>query len=130
MAKVDMIKLTRNDLERVIDLLQEIVTYKAKSLTPANWAQFESEYLPKVITAIKNNSFKVVDSNNNILTWLIDNAVHSRRVVDGIPKRDWIPLIDIERFQNTLSMLRAASRGHTAYHTYATNNNKFNDLFQ
>jgi hypothetical protein len=130
MAKVDMIKLTRNDLERVIDLLQEIVTYKAKSLTPENWAVFETQYLPKVITAIKNNSFKVVDSNNNILTWLIDNAVHSRRVVDGIPKRDWIPLIDIERFQNTLSMLRAASRGHTAYHTYATNNNKFDDLFQ
>jgi hypothetical protein len=130
MAKVDFVKLTSNDLERSIDLLQVVVNYKAKSLTPANWAIFESEYLPKAITAIKNNSFKVADPTNSIVTWLIDQAVHSRLVVDGIAKKDWIPLIDIERFQNTLSMLRAASRGHTSYHTYATTNNKFGDLFQ
>jgi hypothetical protein len=130
MAKVDFIKLTNRDLERVIDLLQEVVTYKAKSLTPANWASFETDYLPKAITAIKENSFKVVDPHNSIITWLLDQAVHSRLVVDGLPKKDWIPLIDIERFQNTLSMLRAAAKGHTSYHTYATTNNKFDDLFQ
>lgn len=130
MAKVDFIKLTPNDLERVIDLLQDIVDYKAKSLTPANWAVFENQYLPKAIDAIKDNSFKVVDPTNSIVSWLIDQAVHSRKVVDGIPKRDWIPLIDIERCQNTLSMLRAASKGHISYHTYAITNNKFGDLFQ
>jgi hypothetical protein len=130
MARVDFIKLTNSDLERVIDLLQEIVTYKSKSLTLANWAAFETDYLPKAIAAIRDNSFKVVDPHNSIVTWIIDQAVHSRLVVDGIPKRDWIPLIDIERFQNTLSMLRAAAKGHTAYHTYATTNNKFGDLFQ
>lgn len=130
MAKVDYIKLTSNDLERVIDLLQEVVTYKAKSLTPENWAVFESQYLPKAITAIRENSFKVVDPTNNIFAWILDQAVHSRRVVEGIPKKDWIPLIDIERCQNTLSMLRAAAKGHTSYHTYATTNNKFGDLFQ
>ena len=70
MAKVDYIKLTNSDLERVIDLLQEIVSYKAKSLTRENWAVFETEYLPKAITAIRDNSFKVVDSNNNIFTWI------------------------------------------------------------
>jgi hypothetical protein len=130
MARVDFIKLTNSDLERVIDLLQEIVTYKARSLTPANWASFETDYLPKAITAIRENSFKVVDPHNSIIVWLIDQAVHSRLVVDGLPKKDWIPLIDIDRFQNTLSMLRAASRGHVSYHTYATTNNKFDDLFQ
>lgn len=130
MAKVDFIKLTASDLERVIDLLQEIVTYKTHSLTPTNWDVFESQYLPKAITAIQQNSFKVVDPHNSIVTWLIDNAVHSRKVVEGIPKRDWIPLIDIERYQNTLSMLRAAAKGHTSYHTYGITNNKFGDLFQ
>lgn len=130
MAKVDYIKLTNSDLERVIDLLQEIVLYKAKSLTRENWAIFEKDYLPKAITAIRENSFKVVDPHNSIITWIIDNAVHSRLVVDGIPKKDLVPLIDIERFQVTLSMLRAASKGHTSYHTYATTNNKFGDLFQ
>jgi len=130
MAKVDYIKLTNNDLDRLIDLMQAVIDYKSKSLTRENWAVFETDYLPKVITAIKDNSFKVVDSNNNIFSWIIDNAAHSRLVVDGIPKKDWIPLIDIERFQNTLSMLRAASKGHTSYHTHVTTNNKFGDLFQ
>jgi hypothetical protein len=130
MAKVDYVKLTRNDLERVIDLLQEIVTYKSKSLTQANWASFETDYLPKAIAAIRENSFKVADPHNSIITWIIDQAVHSRLVVDGIPKKDWIPLIDIDRFQVTLGMLRAASKGHISYHTYATTNNKFGDLFQ
>jgi hypothetical protein len=110
--------------------MQAVVDYKAKSLTRENWAAFETDYLPKVITAIKDNSFKVVDSNNNIFSWIIDNAVHSRLVVDGIPKKDLVPLIDIERFQVTLRMLRAAAKGHTSYHTYATTNNKFGDLFQ
>jgi hypothetical protein len=130
MAKVDYIKLTNSDLERVIDLLQEIVTYKAKSLTRENWTVFETDYLPKAITAIRENSFKVADPHNSIITWIIDQAVHSRLVIDGIPKKDLVPLIDIERFQVTLSMLRAASKGHTSYHTYATTNNKFGDLFQ
>jgi hypothetical protein len=130
MAKIDYIKLTTSDLERVIDLLQEVVTYKSKSLSATNWAAFETDYLPKAITAIRENSFKVVDPHNSIIVWLIDQAVHSRLVVDGIPKRDWIPLIDIERYQVTLSMLRAAAKGHTSYHTYATSNNRFDDLFQ
>jgi hypothetical protein len=130
MARVDFIKLTNSDLERVIDLLQEVVTYKSKSLTQANWSSFETDYLPKAITAIRENSFKVVDPHNSIIVWLIDQAVHSRLVVEGIPKKDLVPLIDIERFQNTLSMLRAASKGHTSYHTYSTTNNKFGDLFQ
>ena len=130
MAQVDYIKLTPQHLDRLIDLLEEIVMFKSKSLTAENWAVFESQYLPKAVRAIKDNSFKVVDSNNNIFTWIIDNAVHSRLVVDGLPKKDWIPLADIERFQITLSMLRAASRGHTSYHTYAATNNRFGDLFQ
>ena len=130
MAKVDYIKLTPSDLDRVINLLEEVVTYKAKSLTAANWAQFESQYLPKIITAIKENRFKVVDPHNSIISWLIDQAVNSRRGVSGLPKQSWIPLIDIERYQNTLSMLRAASKGHTSYHTYASNNTTYQDLFQ
>ena len=130
MAKVDMIKLTPSDLERVIDLLQEIIFYKSRSLTPTNWIQFETEYLPKAVVAIRENSFKVVDPYNNIFSWLIDQAAHSKRVVDGLGKKDWIPLIDIERYQVTLSMLRAASKGHISYHTYGTTNNKFDDLFQ
>jgi hypothetical protein len=130
MAKVEFVKLTKSDLEKVIDLLQAIVDYKAKSLTAANWARFESEYLPKAIDAIRHNNFKVVDPSNSIISWLIDQAVHSRRILDGVPKKDWILLVDIESVQETLAMLRAASRGQMSYNIYASNNTTYQDLFQ
>lgn len=127
---MEYVTLKQTHLDQLIDTLQMAVDYKAKSLSPKNWEIFNTEYLPKAVSAIGENKFKIADVHNNMLTWVIDNIVHSRKVVEGLPKKDWIPLIDIEQVQNTLSMLRAASRGHTAYHTYATNNNKFNDLFQ
>ena len=126
----EYVKLSQRHLDQLIDSLQLAVDYKAKSLSPANWAQFNSEYLPKAIAAIRDNSFKVADAHNNILTWVIDQLVHSRKVVEGLPKKDWIPLIDIESVQDTLSMLRAASRGQMSYNIYASNNTTYQDLFQ
>ena len=126
----EYVKLTPQHLDRLIDLLQECVDYKAKSLTSNNWEQFQSEYLPKAIKALRENNFKVADTHNNILTWILDQAVHSRRVLDGVPKKDWVPLIDIESIQETLSMLRAASRGQMSYNIYASNNTTYKDLFQ
>ena len=126
----EYVKLSQRHLDQLIDTLQLAVDYKAKSLSPANWATFNSEYLPKAIAAIRDNSFKVADAHNNILTWVIDQLVHSRKVVEGLPKKDWIPLIDIESVQDTLSMLRAASRGQMSYNIYASNNTTYQDLFQ
>ena len=126
----EYVKLSQIHLDQLIDTLQLAVDYKAKSLSKSNWETFESNYLPKAVVAIKENKFKVADVHNNILTWVIDNIVHSRKVVEGLPKKDWIPLIDIESVQNTLSMLRAASKGQTIYNIYASNNTTYKDLFQ
>lgn len=126
----EFVKLKQIHLDQLIDTLQMAVDYKAKSLSPSNWATFNTEYLPKAIDAIRQNSFKVADAHNNILTWIIDNIVHSRKVVEGLPKKDWIPLIDIESVQLALSMLRAASRGQMSYNIYASNNTTYQDLFQ
>ena len=126
----DYVKLSQIHLDQLIDTLQLAVDYKAKSLSKSNWETFASDYLPKAISAIKENKFKVADVHNNILTWVVDNIVHSRKVVEGLPKKDWIPLIDIESVQSTLSMLRAASRGQMSYNIYASNNTTYQDLFQ
>jgi hypothetical protein len=126
----DYVKLSQIHLDQLIDTLQLAVDYKAKSLSKSNWETFASDYLPKAISAIKENKFKVADVHNNILTWVVDNIVPSRKVVEGLPKKDWIPLIDIESVQSTLSMLRAASRGQMSYNIYASNNTTYQDLFQ
>lgn len=126
----EYVKLNQLHLDQLIDTLQMAVDYKAKSLSAQNWESFNTDYLPKAITAIKDNSFKVADVHNNILTWVVDNIVHSRKVVEGLPKKDWIPLIDIESVQETLSMLRAASRGQMSYNIYASSNTTYQNLFQ
>ena len=126
----EFVKLKQIHLDQLIDTLQLAVDYKAKSLSPANWATFNTEYFPKAIDAIRNNSFKVANVHDSILTWIIDQIVHSRRILDGVPKKDWIPLVDIESVQETLAMLRAASRGQMSYNIYASNNSTYQDLFQ
>jgi hypothetical protein len=126
--KVDYVELSPRDLELLIDVVQMVVDYKFRSLMPHNWTEFESTYLPKLVDQISRNQFKVVDANNNTMIWLIDNIVHSRKVVEGIPKRDWIPLADIDRVQECLTMLRSASRGPVSYKTSKAGQ-QFTNLF-
>ena len=127
---MEYVTLKQIHLDQLIDTLQMAVDYKAKSLSPKNWEIFNTEYLPKAVSAISENKFKIADVHNNMLTWVVDNIVHSRKVVEGLPKKDWIPLIDIEQVQNTLSMLRAASKGQMSYNIFASNNTTYRDLFQ
>ena len=115
--KTEYVKLTAHDLNLLIDVCQMVIDYKYRSLTRHNWQVFEDTYLPKLLTAIKDNQFKVVDSHNNILVWIIDNIAHSAKVVDGLPKKSWIPLVDLERVQECLGALRRASRGQVSYNT-------------
>ena len=126
--KTEYVKLTAHDLNLLIDVCQMVVDYKYRSLTKTNWTEFELKYLPKLLTAIKDNQFKVVDSQNNILIWIIDQISHSAKVVDGLAKRDWIPLVDLERVQECLGVLRRASRGQTSYNTSKLGH-QFNNLF-
>jgi hypothetical protein len=125
---VEYVKLTNTHREILIEVLQLVVDYKHRSLTPGNWSEFESRYLPKAIEAVSDNKFKVVDPHNGIIPWLIDNIIHSKRVVAGIPKRDWIPLVDLDLVQECLSFLRHAQRGQTSY-TTNTAQNTYGNLF-
>jgi len=113
--KVDYVELSPRDLELLIDVVQMVVDYKFRSLMKHNWCEFETQYLPKLVDQISKNQFKVVDSTDNTFVWIIDQVIHSRRVVDGIPKRDWIPLCDLDSVQECLTALRAASRGPVSY---------------
>ncbi len=126
--RVDYVELSPRDLELLIDVVQMVVDYKFRSLMKHNWTEFESTYLPKLVDQISRNQFKVVDSTDNTFVWIIDQVVHSRRVVDGIPKRDWIPLADLDPVQECLTMLRSASRGPTSYKTSRAGQ-QFTNLF-
>jgi len=126
--QVEYVKLNIRDLNLLVEILQWVIDYKYHSLAPHNWELFESKYLKQAIDAIHDNQFKVVDTHNSILIWFIDQIIHSRRYVEGIPKKDWIPLVDFDATQQCLTMLRAASKGQVSYNTY-NQGNRFTDLF-
>lgn len=125
---VEYVTLRPTHLELLIDVFQEVIEFKHRALSRHNWIVFERDYLPSVIQSIHDNKFKVVTSADSIFVWMLDQIIHSRRVVEGVPRRDWIPLIDFERTQQCLSMLRAAKSGIESYKRY-TATNKFDDLF-
>lgn len=125
---VEYVKLTSRDINLLVEILQNVVDYKYHSLAKHNWEVFESKYLKQVIDYIQANEFKVVSRHDNIFVWIIDQIVHSRKVVKGLKKQDWIPLVDFELTQECLRMLRAASRGQVSYNLYCQGT-KFNDLF-
>jgi hypothetical protein len=125
---VEYVTLRPTHLELLIDTFQEVIEYKYRALSKHNWIIFERDYLPSVIQSIHDNRFKVVTASDNIFLWIIDNIIHSRRIVEGIPRRDWIPLADFERTQTCLAVLRAARMGQDSYNRYSATN-KFSDLF-
>jgi hypothetical protein len=125
---VEYVTLRPTHLELLIDVFQEVIEYKYRALSRHNWTIFERDYLPSVIQSIHDNKFKVVTSADSMFVWIIDQIIHSKKIVDGVPKRDWIPLIDFERTQRCLGVLRAARFGSNSYARY-TATNTFTDLF-
>lgn len=112
---VEHVKLSATDLDVLIDITQKFVDYKFRALSRTNWNTFEKDYLPPLIGYFKQNQFKVVTASDNIFVWIIDQIVWSRVVLDGVPRRDWIPLADTDLGARALAICRSASRGQEAY---------------
>ena len=112
---VEHVKLSATDLDVLIDITQAVSDYKCRALSPINKQMFLEKYLPRLIQSFQSNSFKIADRNNSQLTWLIDQICNSRVILDGVPRRDWIPLADTELGARALAISRNASRGQEAY---------------
>lgn len=112
---VEYIKLTQRDLDLLIDVFQQVVDFKYRNLAPENWAMFEREYLPRAIDALGNNSFKIANSQKNILKWFSNQIDNSRVVQSGTNTRSWPPLSSRPEVQRCLVMLHRASQGQEVY---------------
>ncbi len=127
--QAEYVKLKNIDLEILIKISQQVIDYKIKALNKTNWQIFERDYLPKLVNAFHNNSFKVVDVHNNILSWLIDQICHSRVIIPGTKHTEGVPLCDTELGQAAIEICRHASKGQISYDQFRSTNN-FHDLFQ
>lgn len=125
---MENVKLTPRDLELLIDCCQMVLDYKARTLSKTAWSVFESEYLPSLVQSLKENSFRVASTQDNIFVWMIDQICHSRRLVEGVKPTECIPLADTGIGETVLEFLRAASKGQTSYNSLKLNQ-QFTKLF-
>lgn len=126
---VQYVRLRSTDLERLIEISQMICDFKFRTLTRSNWTAFETEYLPKLVSYISENRFKVVTASDNIFVWIIDQICHSRRLTSGVRPRDGVLLADTELGEEVLRFCRAARMGQEPYDRLH-DKNQFNNLFQ
>ena len=125
---MEYVKLRPKDLNVLIDITQEIIDYKYKALSKSNWIIFERDYLPSLIKAFKENQFKIIISDDNILVWFVDQMVWSRRISPGVPLKEGVPLIDTELGERASEICRAARRGQQYYNTWSAATT-YRDLF-
>lgn len=123
------IKLKERDLQTLIDITQLICDYKVVALSSLSWHRFETKYLPSLVDSLRDNAFKHVRSDDNIMLWLISQICHSRVIVPGTKHNEGVPLCDIEIGQEAIEICRAASKGQISYDQFRSSNN-FHDLFQ
>lgn len=123
-----MVKLKEVHRELLIDSLQLICDYKARALRKQSWETFETEYLTTAIEQINANEFKVNNDKKNYFLWHLDNLCWSRQLIDGVPHKDGLPLIDTKLGQQVAEVCRIASKGQSFYDQYYSTN-EFANLF-
>lgn len=117
------------DLDLIIEICQEIITWKQHALSSRAWSEFQVNWLPLLLEQLRLNEFTWNDRNKNTAVWLIDQICHSRKFCQGIQNRDCIPLADTDLGARTLEILRHMSQGQAAYDAYCQGR-QFNKLFQ
>lgn len=115
---VDYVKLTRKDLDILIEISQLIVDWKYKTLKKENWSIFESVYLPRLIEALDLNNWKVAQRHNNIFVWLESQIRWARILTPGLKPKDCPNLSDTELGQEAIEICQIASRGEVSYRTH------------
>lgn len=122
------VTLKETHKELLIESLQLIVDYKSQALRKKSWEVFETEYLPSAIQQISANEFKVNNEKSNYFLWHLDNLCWSRQLIDGVPHKDGIPLIDTRLGQQVAEICRTAAKGQAFYDQYYCTN-EFANLF-
>lgn len=125
---MDIVKLTAQDLAVIIEISQMITDYKYRRLQSHNWQRFESEYLPRLVDQLAENSFRIHKPDNNTFTWLRSQIYHSRHIIKGLKINQCPRLEDLPIGQEAIRICTLAARGKISY-TLAQEKKPYPDLF-
>lgn len=123
------IKLKQEHLEVIITCIQDVVDWKAETLSVKAFDIFYNQYLPLLLDQIVNNEFKLNHNRKNTMVWIIDQIRHSKKLADGVDPKNAVPLSDTRTGREAISICEKAAKGQLYYNGYYTQNN-FQELFR
>lgn len=124
-----VVKLKKEDLAIIIDVLEDIVLWKSHSLKPKSWDTFETNWLPSIISQIKENEFKVNRSHTNTFQWFKDQIYHCRKLSPGVDPKYAVPLEQTRRGIEAIRICQTASKGQL-YYDSASRDTTYSKLFK
>lgn len=124
-----IVKLNKDDLETIIDILEDVVLWKSHVLKPKSWETFETNWLPSILLQIKDNEFKVNRSHANTFQWLRDQIYHCRKLSPGVDPKYAVPLEQTRKGIRAITICQTASKGQLYYDSSRKKTN-YQELFK
>lgn len=123
------IRLKKSHVVKLCEAFLEVVNWKAETLSPDAWHQFESVWLPKFLEQLRDNEFVLNHTRKNPFVWLKDQIYHSRKLSPGIDRKNAVPLCNTRTGIEAIKICDIAARGQL-YYNDCIQGNSFPSLFQ
>lgn len=129
MAMQNFVKLKKEHLVKMAEIMISVVEWKAHSLKPKSFEAFENNWLPSFMEQLRNNEWTCNRSHSNVFVWMEDQIRHCRRLAPGVDPRHAVPLDQTRMGIEVIEICKQAAKGQLNYDGFARNS-EFNNLFQ
>jgi len=129
MAMNNYVKLKKEHLNKLAEVMIQVVEWKSHALKPKSFETFENNFLPSFLQQLRDNEWKCNRTGQNTFTWIIDQIHHSRKLASGIDPKNAIHLDQTRLGIEVIEICRQAAKGQLNYDGFARNS-EFNNLFQ
>ncbi len=122
------VKLTKTDLQTIIDVTLQVVDYKVNTLKERSLEQFEV-YLEKFYTQITENAFNCNRLEKNTFEWFADQVMHSKLMNASQKKEYWPALETTTKGKRAIEICKWAAKGQITYDPFSRQSN-YKELFK
>ena len=123
------VKLTKEHLETITEVFEDIVKWKSHKLSSRAWAEFATNWAPSMVEQIKNNEFTINHALRNTPNWFIDQVLHTRVMNSSQNPKNAVPLFDTLKGKQAIRIMKSAAKGQI-YYDQDFKETTYNELFK
>lgn len=128
MAMQNFVKLKKEHLNKIAEIMVMVVEWKAHALSPKSFETFENNWLPSFMEQLRDNEWKCNRQSSNTFKWLEDQIHHCRRLAPGVDPKNAVHLDQTRLGIEVIEICRQAAKGQLNYDGFSRNS-EFNNLF-